>query len=116
MTPLYALWLPILVSAVLVYIASTIIHMALPWWHKTDCPKLPNEDKVMDALRPFAIPPGDYVMPRPAIMQEMKSPEYLVKRTKGTVMIFTVLPSVSFTLVYHHVMWLHCTLVCGVYC
>ena len=33
MTPLTALWLPILVSAVFVFIASSIIHM-LPLWHK----------------------------------------------------------------------------------
>ena len=115
MTPLYALWLPILVSAVLVYIASTIIHMALPWWHKTDYPKLPNEDKVMDALRPFAIPPGDYVMPRPANMQEMKSPEYLEKRTKGPVMIFTVLPSGPVTMAKHLVMWFIYSLVVGLF-
>src|SRR5262249_26317816 len=53
MTSLSALWLPILVSAVLVYIVSTIIHMVLHAWHSTDYPKVPNEDKVMDALRPF---------------------------------------------------------------
>ena len=37
--------------------------MVLPW-HRSDYPKVPNEDKVLDALRPFAIPPGDYMMPR----------------------------------------------------
>ena len=93
MTPLYALWLPILVSAVIVYIVSTIIHMALPAWHKNDFQKLANEDKVMDALRPLAIPPGDYAMPRPASMQEMKSPEYAQKRTRGPVVIMTVMPN-----------------------
>lgn len=93
MTPLYTLWLPILVSAVIVYIISTIIHMALPGWHKNDFLKLPDEDKAMDALRPFAIAPGDYGMPKPESMQDMKSPAYQQKRTRGPVIIMTVLPS-----------------------
>jgi len=113
MTPLYALWLPILVSAVLVYIVSTIIHMALPGWHKNDCPKVPNEDKVMDALRPLAIPPGDYVMPRPADMKDMKSPEYIEKRMKGPVMIFTVLPGGPVSMGKPLVLWFIYSLVVG---
>jgi hypothetical protein len=93
MTLLYTLWLPILVSAVIVYILSTIIHMVFTGWHKHDLMKLPAEDKVMDALRPFAIPPGDYAMPKPESMQEMKSPEYQQTRTRGPVVIMTVLPN-----------------------
>jgi hypothetical protein len=92
MTALSALWLPILLSAVLVFIVSSIIHMALPW-HQQDYPKLPNEDAVMDALRPLALPPGDFMMPRPASMKDMNSPAYLEKRNKGPVMIVTVLPN-----------------------
>ena len=51
MTGLSVLWLPILVSAVIVFVVSSIIHMASPW-HKGDYPKLPNEDKVLEALCP----------------------------------------------------------------
>ena len=58
MIGLGALWLPILLSAVIVFIASSIIHMG-PFWHRGDYPKLPNEDGVLNALRPFAIPPGN---------------------------------------------------------
>ena len=36
MTGLSTLWLPILLSSVIVFVASTVIHMALPWWHKSD--------------------------------------------------------------------------------
>ena len=57
MTSMSALWLAILVSSVLVFLASSVIHMASPW-HKGDYPKMANEDAVMDALRPLAIPPG----------------------------------------------------------
>jgi len=56
MTGLLTLSLPILVSAVLVFAVSSVIHMMSPW-HKSDYPKLSNEDRVMDALRPLAIPP-----------------------------------------------------------
>jgi hypothetical protein len=78
MTELSALWLPILLSAVIVFVASSIIHMLLPW-HKGDYPKLPNEDKVLEALRPFAILPGDYMAPRPSSRQEMRSPNALTR-------------------------------------
>ncbi|HEX9581662.1 MAG TPA: hypothetical protein VF970_11215 [Gemmatimonadales bacterium] len=92
MTSLSALWLPILVSSVLVFVVSSIIHMALPW-HKSDYPKVPNEDKVRDAIRPLAIPPGDYMVPRPTSPAEMKSPAFAEKLKQGPVLILTVLPN-----------------------
>jgi hypothetical protein len=91
MTALTALWLPILVSAVAVFVVSSIIHMA-PLWHKTDYPRLPNEDRVLDALRPIGIPPGDYMMPRPASSAEMRSPEFVEKMKRGPMVMLTVLP------------------------
>jgi len=92
MVSLAALWLPILLSAVIVFIASSIVHMAMPW-HKNDYPRIPNEDKFMDALRPFAVPPGDYMVPRPATREEMRSPQFLEKVKQGPVMVVTVLPN-----------------------
>jgi len=91
MTGLSALWLPILVSAVLVFVASSIIHMASPW-HKSDFPKLANEQRVMDALRPLAIPPGDYFVPRPASREEMSSPAFKERVRQGPIVVFTVMP------------------------
>ena len=92
MTGLSALWLPTILSAVLVFALSFLIHMLLPW-HKGDYPQIPDEDRVMDALRPLAIPPGDYMVPRPASAQDLSSPEFIAKRTKGPVLVMTVLPS-----------------------
>jgi hypothetical protein len=92
MTSIAALWMPILVSAVIVFIASSIIHMG-PFWHRSESPKVPSEDKVMDALRPFAIPPGDYMLPRAENPAAMKSPEFTEKMKRGPVMIMTVLPN-----------------------
>jgi hypothetical protein len=58
MTELQALWLPILLSSVIVFVVSSVIHTVLPW-HKNDYRQVPGQDRIMDALRPFAIPPGD---------------------------------------------------------
>src|SRR5437667_11941815 len=92
MTGLAVLWLPILVSSVLVFVVSSAIHMASPW-HKSDYPKVPNEDRLRDALRPLAVPPGDYMVPRPANMKEMRTPEFSEKMKKGPVMVLTVIPT-----------------------
>jgi len=91
MTSLFALWLPILVSAVLVFVASSVIHMASPW-HKSDYPKMPREDQVIAALRPLGIPPGDYFIPRPADRHEMRSPEFAERVRQGPVAVMTVMP------------------------
>lgn len=47
----------------------------------------------MDALRPLAIPPGDYFMPRPASREEMSAPAFLEKVRRGPVVVMTVMPS-----------------------
>ncbi len=92
MTTIVVLWLPILLSAVIVFIASSIIHMA-PLWHRNECPPVPDQDRVMDALRPFGLKPGEYMLPRTRDMKEMKSPEFVEKLKRGPVMIMTVLPN-----------------------
>ena len=94
MVGLIQLWLPILLSAVFVFIASSIIHM-LSGWHKSDYAAVPNQDRVMEALRSFNIPAGDYMIPRPASMAEMKTPEFLEKVKRGPVVIMTLEPGSS---------------------
>lgn len=92
MVTLTALWLPILLSAVAVFLVSSAIHMASPW-HKGDYRRLQNEDAVTGALRPLALPPGDYMIPRPSSMTEMRTPEFAEKLRQGPVLIMTVLPN-----------------------
>jgi hypothetical protein len=104
MTSLAALWLPILVSAVVVFIASSFIHMALPW-HKNDYRQVPQEAQVMDALRPFAIPPGDYMMPRCSDMAQMRTPEFQAKLQQGPVMMMTVFPNGRMSMTRSLVLW-----------
>lgn len=90
MTGLTELWLPILLSSVFVFVASSIIHMA-PLWHKNDYPKIPDEDKVRAALGPLGIPPGDYMVPRCASFKDMGTPEFQEKIKQGPVMVVTVM-------------------------
>ena len=86
------LWQPILVSAVLVFLVSSIMHMVLPF-HWNDYKKLPGEDAVCDAIREQSVPPGDYVFPRPASPKEMGSPETMERYKRGPVGLVTVLPN-----------------------
>lgn len=91
MVSLAALWLPILLSAVIVFIASSILHMVLPY-HKNDYSKLPDEEKVVAALRGMTLPRGLYIFPY-CTHQEMKKPEMVEKYKKGPVGHMTIFPS-----------------------
>jgi hypothetical protein len=92
MVSLTALWLPILLSAAIVFVASSVIHMASPW-HKSDYPKVPNEEGLRAALRPLAIPPGDYMVPRPSSREELRDPKFIEKVNQGPNLVLTVLPT-----------------------
>lgn len=92
MVPILSLWLPILVAAVLVFIASSVIHMFLKY-HDKDFAPLPDEGGVMDALRPFNIPPGEYVMPHAAGRAERESEEHKNKANEGPVALLNVFPN-----------------------
>jgi hypothetical protein len=111
MVSVVSLWLPILLSAVIVFVASSVIHMLLSY-HRSDFKQVPSEEKVMDALRPFNIPPGDYVIPRAGSTQEMGSPEFAEKMTRGPVAFVTVLPSGPPSMTGNLILWfLYCVLV-----
>ena len=92
MVPVMSLWVPILLSAVIVFVASSVIHMLLPI-HKSDFRKLPDEDGVMDALRKAGVGPGDYMFPHAGSMADLKSPAFTEKRTRGPVASMTVMES-----------------------
>src|SRR5258707_2922539 len=104
MTGLDTLWLPLIVSSVIVFIASSVIHMLLPW-HKSDYPKFAKQDAVLDVLRPLDIPPGDYMMPCPGSRDEMGSPEFSEKLKQGPVVVMTVIPSGPFSMGRNLALW-----------
>jgi hypothetical protein len=85
------MWLPILLSAVFVFVASSILHMAIPW-HRSDYRALPNEDKILDTFRGLGVAPGDYMAPRPASRADMRSPAFVEKMKRGPVLMVTVIP------------------------
>ena len=89
MVTIASLWLPILVAAVLVFVASFILHMVLPF-HRSDYRPVPSEDAVMDALRPFNVAPGDYMVPCPRGPNALQQPEFIAKVKKGPVLMMTV--------------------------
>lgn len=104
MTALTALWLPILVSAVIVFVTSAIIHMFTKW-HDADYPALPDEAKFREVVRPLAIPPGDYLVPRASSSAEMRSPEYAEKHRTGPVMVMTVMQPGEMSMARNLIQW-----------
>ncbi len=114
MTSLLALWLPILVSAVVVFAVSALIHMATPW-HKNDYLKLDKEAAFIDAVRPLALPPGDYLVPRASSMAEMRAPEFTDKLNQGPVVVMTVLPNGPMAIGSNLACWFVYSLVIGVF-
>jgi hypothetical protein len=115
MITIASLWLPILVSAVIVFMASTVIHMG-PFWHRGDFPPMPRESEVLGALRPLAIPPGDYFIPRASGMQEMRSPEFKDKLKQGPVAVLTVMPNGMLSMRRSLVQWFVFLIVVNIFC
>lgn len=92
MVTILSLWLPIVVSAVFVFLASSLIHMVLGY-HNSDFAKVPAEDEVMAALRPFGISPGNYMMPHCADAKTRNEQAFKDKMKAGPVAFLTVMSS-----------------------
>lgn len=90
--PFGTLWLPVVVSAVVVFVISSVLHMVLKY-HKADYKQLPNEDAVREVMGKAKPAPGLYVTPYVGDPKEMSSPDYQEKRLKGPVAMITVAPS-----------------------
>jgi hypothetical protein len=91
MVPIPSLLVPALLAAGLVFVASFVMHMVLPH-HRSDFAAVPDEDALMAALRPLNLPPGEYMLPRPATPGAMKDPAFLEKMSRGPKAFFTVMP------------------------
>ena len=92
MLSLTELWMPILVSAVFVFVVSSILHMVIQI-HNNDFKKLPNEDKVLEAMRSAGVGKGSYMFPCPESVKEMGTPEMVEKYERGPVGHMTVCPN-----------------------
>ncbi len=89
--PFGSLWLPVIVSAIVVFVASSILHMVLKY-HKADFKPLPNEGAVREALAKGSPAPGIYFTPYCADMKQMNDPAIKEKFEKGPVAMITVCP------------------------
>ncbi|HUP19462.1 MAG TPA: hypothetical protein VM778_05865 [Gemmatimonadota bacterium] len=89
MVPLASLWVPILVSAALVFLASALLHMVLTY-HRSDFGSIQGEDRVMALFREVGVGAGEYMMPHAASPAETKDPAFIAKREKGPVAVITV--------------------------
>ena len=80
-----SLWLPILLSAVGVFIVSSLIWTVVKW-HNADWKKLPDEEGARAALK--GIPAGQYAVPHVSHGQGARDPEWIQKAKDGpTLMI-----------------------------
>ena len=84
------LWLPILVSAVICWIASAVIWTALKY-HNSDYKKTGDEEAVCAALKGNA--PGFYLLPYCLDQKELKNPEVKQKYEDGPLAYITMLPN-----------------------
>lgn len=92
MIAISALWMPIVLAAVAVFVVSSILHMVLQY-HRADYKKIPNEAEALAGLAKAALPPGYYNFPYCESMKEMGSPEGLEKLRRGPVGMLTILPN-----------------------
>jgi hypothetical protein len=114
MTSLTSLWLPILLSAVAVFIVSSIVHMVLPH-HRHDFDRLPGEDDVMRALAQGTPAPATYMFPFAGSMAAMKDPAWVEKRTRGPAGIITIMPAGMPVMAKNLVAWFIYSIVISVF-
>lgn len=84
-----SLWLPVLVAAIAVFVASSLVHMVFKW-HNSDYRKLANEDDVQATLRAGAPAPGQYTIPHCGDMKDMQSEAMKKKFRDGPVAFITI--------------------------
>lgn len=106
------LLLPIALSAVFVFVASSVIHMALRY-HNADYRPLAQEDAVRAALQKAGVTPGQYVIPHCKDHSQMNSPEMLAKFEQGPNGVLYVRPAGAVKLGPFLGKWIAYTLLIG---
>lgn len=82
-------WLPVLMAAIGVFVASSLIHMLFRW-HRSDFQRLPDEDGAAAALRTKPLPPGQYTLPYCSGMKEMQTEDMQKRYREGPVGVLIV--------------------------
>ncbi len=112
--PILSLWLPILLSAVVVFILSSLMHMVLRY-HTKDFRKVPDEDALADVLRKINVPAGSYMLPYATSMQEMKSEDFKERVKRGPRAVMTIMPGGSVSMTGQLVQWFLYAVVIGIF-
>ena len=86
-----------------------------PLWHRGDYSPVPREAEVLSALRPLALPPGEYILPFTTDREELHSPQFADKMRAGPVAMLTVLPNEPFSMTRPLVQWFVYLLIVGVF-
>lgn len=94
MVGLTSLWLPILLAAVFVFVASCFVHMVFRY-HRTDFAKLPYEDKIRAAMNQAGVDPGNYQIPYASSRTKMGERSMKQKFVDGPVGFVNICPSGS---------------------
>jgi len=102
--PFGSLWIPVIVSAVVVFVVSSILHMVLRY-HRADYKALPNEQAVREALGKGNPAPGFYFTPYCADMKQMREPAMKEKFEKGPVAMITIAPKGAPAMPKHLALW-----------
>lgn len=108
------LWLPILVSALFVFVVSSVLHMLIPI-HKGDFAKLPGEADLLAAMRGQNVKPGSYMFPCAASMKEMGTPGHTEKMNQGPVGYMTVVPNGQMAMGKYLTWWFLYSILIGVF-
>ena len=115
MVSLTALWLPILLSAVVVFLASSVLHMVLKYHYK-DYQRLPEEGAIRALLRDKGVRPGNYAFPCPDDPGQWNSPEIIEKFKEGPVGFMNIKPSGAPAMGKYLTQWFLFCIVIGIFC
>ncbi len=99
---LVSLWLPILVSAVIVFFAAFVAWTVLPH-HRSDWVSIPNEESLLSAIRSLGLGRGQYVFPHamtPEGQKEEGAKEKIKEGPLGSMIIWAA-PSMGRSLVQY---------------
>jgi hypothetical protein len=113
MISLEQLWIPILLAAALVFVASSLIHMMFKW-HNSDFHKLANEDEVRATIRAANPTPGQYLIPYCADPKDMQKDALQQKFREGPVGFLMLRPPCAPSMGKPLVLWFLLNLIIAV--